>query len=221
SRHIPLRCGVVKGGFVFDSEGNESKQIDIIITNDGTLQFQNEITSGKSFNSIDGCAAVITVKSFLDKDALIDCMDNLASLPPLKNLAMSGQVENPKEMVQQLPQRIIFAYRGLGSKTIYDHMREYAKERKLADIQLPGLVIVNNSHYIEVIGQRGVPLITGEIIRNQVRRWEKNNPYFGGLMLFRMLVRIQHISTLSPHIILDWEPYLAGLARAAENHSET
>lgn len=36
-RHLPKRCVPVKGGFVFDHNGNRSSQIDIIITNDSRL----------------------------------------------------------------------------------------------------------------------------------------------------------------------------------------
>ena len=70
-KHLPIRCEVIKGGFIFDSLGNESKQIDLIITNDLTLQFKqfDDINStGKSFNLIDGCYGAISVKSTLDKN---------------------------------------------------------------------------------------------------------------------------------------------------------
>ena len=66
--HVPFRCNVTKGGFVFDSLGNKSKQIDIIITNDQTLQFK-ETSEDKTrqFNCVEGCYAVISVKSHLGK----------------------------------------------------------------------------------------------------------------------------------------------------------
>lgn len=29
--HIPARCNIIKGGFVFDSMGNKSRQIDLLV----------------------------------------------------------------------------------------------------------------------------------------------------------------------------------------------
>ena len=69
--HLPTRCSVVKGGFIFDAAGNESKQIDLLVTNDLTLQFRQFHGAadqiGKSFNCVEGCYAAISVKSTLDK----------------------------------------------------------------------------------------------------------------------------------------------------------
>jgi hypothetical protein len=58
NRHTPKRCASIKGGFIFDHLGNRSKQIDIIITSDSTLQFRSTLsnTYGKSFNCIEGCS---------------------------------------------------------------------------------------------------------------------------------------------------------------------
>src|SRR5436309_1734663 len=50
--HLPTRCQVIKGGFIFDSTGKESSQIDLIITHDLTIQFKQFSTNqkeGKSF----------------------------------------------------------------------------------------------------------------------------------------------------------------------------
>jgi hypothetical protein len=63
--HLPDRCAVSKGGHIIDSRNNESKQVDIVITNDLSLQFKeyrkNELE--KVFNCIEGCYCVISVKS--------------------------------------------------------------------------------------------------------------------------------------------------------------
>jgi hypothetical protein len=70
SSHIPARCNVIKGGFVFDSLGNKLRQIDLMNCNDQTFQFkQSQDNKTKSFNCIEGCFAVISVKSFLNKQS--------------------------------------------------------------------------------------------------------------------------------------------------------
>jgi len=82
-QHLPRSCAISFGGFLFDMEGNESKQIDLIILNDVSPQFNflNPNGQGKSFACIDGCVAVASIKSTLDSAKLIEALDNIASLP--------------------------------------------------------------------------------------------------------------------------------------------
>jgi hypothetical protein len=72
NNHIPIRCRVIKGGFVFDSNGDKSRQVDLIVTSDSTFQFKQSEnnTKEKSFNCVEGCLAVISVKSYLNKKEL-------------------------------------------------------------------------------------------------------------------------------------------------------
>ena len=82
--HLPKRCAIFKGGFLFDLEGNESKQIDLFITNDSTLQFKQfgrDDKNGKSFNFVGGCLAAFSIKSTLNKVGIIDSLENLGSIP--------------------------------------------------------------------------------------------------------------------------------------------
>jgi hypothetical protein len=59
-QHLPTSCHVTLGGFLFDSEGRESKQIDIIVVDDMAPQFNfhNRDGQGKAFAGVDGCVAV-------------------------------------------------------------------------------------------------------------------------------------------------------------------
>lgn len=214
--HIPKRCNIVKGGFVFDYQGVESNQIDLIITNDATLQFLDAPTE-KSFNAIEGCNSVISVKTFLDKDMLIDSIDNLASVPPPSNIQISSEVSNPEIMITQIPQKIIFAYGGLNPQTIYGHLSDHLKAKNIPLEKAPNMIIVNNSYYIELTGASGIPLVDGTIMEpNTYGLWIKeNNRYLGALALVHLLVRVQHISTLSPYLVIGWEPYLKGMALAS------
>jgi hypothetical protein len=84
--HIPTRCNVIKGGFVFDSTGSKSSQIDLMVCNDQTFQFKKSgyDNKTKSFKCVEGCYAVISVKSYLTKLSLIDSLQNLASVSTTK-----------------------------------------------------------------------------------------------------------------------------------------
>ena len=112
-RHIPNRCDVIRGGFVFDSKGNESRQLDLIITNDFTLNFKH--FAEKAFAPIEGCTAVISIKSYLSKAELFDALDGLHSMPPMPPLAINPQATNIKRL-GQLPLKNIFAFDGSSPK---------------------------------------------------------------------------------------------------------
>jgi len=51
--HAPSRCEVVKGGYIFDSDNRESKQIDLLVINDAAVRFTP--SGGKSFNAVEAC----------------------------------------------------------------------------------------------------------------------------------------------------------------------
>ena len=90
--HLPSSCNVAFGGFLFDQEGSESKQIDILITNESSLRFDfHKGGTGKSFACIDGCVGVVSVKSKLDSYQLTDSLSNIASIPDKQPLP-DGQI---------------------------------------------------------------------------------------------------------------------------------
>ena len=125
--HLPQRCKVILGGFIFDSEGKESSQIDLIVINDLTLQFNNlQDVGNKSFTAIEGCYAVISVKSNLDKNTLKDSLDGFSTIPKMPSLSINPSFKST--IPEQIPVRIIFAFSGLESNTIKSHIEEYYKK---------------------------------------------------------------------------------------------
>jgi len=117
-KHIPSRTKISKGGHLFDSQGNKSKQIDLLLTNDFTLQFsQSSESSRKTFNCIEGCVAALSVKTNLDKKNFYDSLDNLESIPLEKKFIKTNAfISNYDLLLEQVPQKIIFAYRGQSLK---------------------------------------------------------------------------------------------------------
>ncbi|MCP5361019.1 MAG: hypothetical protein H6908_00030 [Hyphomicrobiales bacterium] len=59
--HLPSSCNVLLSGFLFNMEGAESKQLDVIVTTDSSPQYR--YLDGKSFACVDGTVSVISVKS--------------------------------------------------------------------------------------------------------------------------------------------------------------
>src|SRR6266851_6958738 len=125
-RHLPKRCEVLKGGFVFDSSGNVSKQIDLIVTNDLTIRFRQ---MDKSFACIEGCYCAISVKTTLDKANLVNALENLASIPAMddKNIQFSSGLESPgnREVFRELPCKVVFAFDGLDVTTLTPHINQF------------------------------------------------------------------------------------------------
>jgi hypothetical protein len=85
-----------------------------MVCNDQTFQFRISGDNNKTqaFNCVEGCYAVISVKSFLNKSALIDSLQNLASVSTIKKIKINPLVTNSQDLINQMPLRIIFAYGG-------------------------------------------------------------------------------------------------------------
>jgi hypothetical protein len=74
--HLPSSCNVYFGGFLFNLDGEESDQIDVIVTSDICPQynFHNPKGRGKSFACIEGSLAVVSLKSNLDSTQLKEAL---------------------------------------------------------------------------------------------------------------------------------------------------
>src|SRR5688572_3026378 len=77
-QHAPSKCNVFLGGFLFDENGAESKQLDIIVTTDTAPRFDLHKRSGKSFCPVEGALGVFSVKSNLNKNELFDALAGIA-----------------------------------------------------------------------------------------------------------------------------------------------
>lgn len=135
-QHAPSKCNVFLGGFLFGSDGEESKQIDIIISTDTAprYNFNNQNGNGKSFGPVEGCLGVASIKSKLDKAQLFDALASIASIPATKPL---GQQLSPLLKIhdyEDWPYKIIYASDGLNSDTIMSHLKEFYVSNPLIPI---------------------------------------------------------------------------------------
>lgn len=129
-QHAPQCCGIFKGGFLFDSNGQESSQLDVIVTADSTPRFdlRNKDGAGKSFAHVEGTLAVVSVKSTLDKQQLFDSLLGMASIPPTPPL---GKRINPVAIIphyEDWPLKVIYASNGIGLKTILSHINAFYED---------------------------------------------------------------------------------------------
>lgn len=129
-QHVPSKCNVFFGGFLFDDGGQESKQLDIIVTTDTAPQFNlhKDGNSGKSFSPVEGTLGVVSVKSNLDKKETHDALLGIASIPPTKGL--EGRVNALLKIpaYENWPLKIVYASRGVDPKTLERHVGEFYRD---------------------------------------------------------------------------------------------
>ena len=208
-RHLPSRCSVIKGGFIFDSQGNESKQIDVIITNDATIQFRqfsDASKDGKAFSIIEGCIGAISVKTNLDKKDLLDSLDNLSSIPQTPDIDINPSLGN-KWLIKDAPLCVIFAFFGAEMNTTLQHLNEYYTTHKVPDNRKPDYIIVNNKYIIIHSGRKSIPKYDGTEIPPNTFYPLSTFKYVGAYSLWYVLTGFGALTSFSPHIFLNFDPY--------------
>jgi hypothetical protein len=128
---VPYKCNVFLGGFLFDHNGHESKQIDVIVTTDTVPRYFLPVGSDqKSFSPIEGVLAVVSIKSALTKEQLFDALDGVASVPLMTSL--EGRV-NPVLKIRDYenwPVKIVYSSSpGVSPETLLSHVNQYYSER--------------------------------------------------------------------------------------------
>ena len=167
SQHAPARCHAVRGGFIFDSEGRGSRQIDLIVTNDLTLQFRrfdDRSNPGKSFNVIEGCYAAISVKTGLSRGELFDALDNIRSIPPMPDPGGRFNPMGPrKDLYMNLPLKVVFSFEGPSKESVTKNLIEYYTKNSVPNNRRPDLIIVNNRYVIHHLIEAG-ELMDGTVV---------------------------------------------------------
>jgi len=161
--HAPSKCNVFLGGFLFDHEnGNESKQLDIIVTTDTTPRFNlhNRDGSGKSFSPVEGTLGVVSIKSTLNKAELEDALSGIASIPLTSSL--EGRVSFTVQIMnyEDWPYKVIYATNGINGETLLSHLTTFYNNH-------PEIPIHRRPNLIHVAGKYIVVRATpGLIIKN-------------------------------------------------------
>lgn len=167
-RHLPSFCNVIYGGFLFNIDGLESKQIDIIITSAFAPQYNFfvENGSGKSFVYVDSSLAVVEVKSSLNKDTLESSLHGFASIPqhlPMTNDRVYLRVNGAD--YENWPLKVLFACDGLSCDTIFGHLKAfYTEHPKIPPNRRPDLIHVLGKYYIWRPGSSPIKSREGRVI---------------------------------------------------------
>jgi hypothetical protein len=129
-QHAPAKCDIMFGGFLFQEDGRESGQLDVIVSTDTAprFNFYNENGRGKAFSCVEGALAVFSVNSTLDKAELFKALRNLATIPPTLPLGM----RIPRQFVisdyDDWPYKFIYASDGMNSESLKDYINEFYRD---------------------------------------------------------------------------------------------
>lgn len=158
NKHLPGPLEAVSGGRVLNIAGAISKQVDVIVTNHLFPKFgQHE----KTCVLAEAVAGVMSVKSTLDKAALEESIENVASVPAFseKALSLSNSSLIRPELQQQFfanwPFRVVFAYDGIDPDTLYKHALAYYQSYSGPKNLLPEMIIVNRKLCIRFLRDGG------------------------------------------------------------------
>lgn len=147
--HIPKSANIDLGGFLFDVAGNESKQLDLIITDSSSLRydFHNRDGGGKAFACVDGCIGVISSKTTLNKSEICETLENIASIPP--NTVLTSKNSDSRLDLSAMhdgPVKAVIAQKGIDPQALIGYVVEFYKAH-------PKIPLSRRPNYIHVLGQ--------------------------------------------------------------------
>lgn len=143
--HAPSRCNIFLGGFLFDTNGTESKQLDVIITNDTTPRFNlhNKGGAGKSFAHVEGTLGVVSIKSNLDGAQIKDALEGIASIPLTASLAGREVPGVEVKGYDDWPLKIVYASSGVSPTRLLMHILAFYQLRPhIPPVRRPNIIHV-------------------------------------------------------------------------------
>lgn len=121
-RYLPTNCDTFLGGFIYDSEGNTSKQVDVIVTNGNAPRIN--FPAGNRYNShLGGALAIAEIKSKINKNNLYDALKKCASLPRMPQ--SKGLFKIDDAIWEDIPYKVIVGYDGVHHDTLIQHITEF------------------------------------------------------------------------------------------------
>ncbi len=218
-RHLPKMCDVFLGGYVFDSNGTVSKQLDVIVTAGNTPVFQMDNWTHR-IAPLEGTIGVAEVKSNLDKNELYRALENCAEIPRMPN---PEGITHPLLKVGQprwndIPYKVILSYDAIEKETLYKHICEfYAQNKHIPLDRRPNLihvlgkyVLVRIAFDVQVCNPDGTPIT--EHIKEGWYRWfgHRSEP----MAIASSLHSIQHNSWIMNFSKFNYETWIDKIAES-------
>ncbi|MFO1153422.1 MAG: DUF6602 domain-containing protein [Rhodospirillales bacterium] len=150
-QHVPSKCNVFSGGYLFAEDGAESKQLDLLVTTDTIprFNFYNRNNDGKSFSPVEGALAVASIKSKLDKNELDDALDGIASIPASSSLDGRLPVGVKIHNYDDWPYKIIYASDGISGQHLLKHIEAfYGMNQSIPFGRRPNIIHVSGKYIV-------------------------------------------------------------------------
>jgi hypothetical protein len=146
--HLPRRLTASLGGQIISHTGSESGQIDVIVTNDLGVRFDE---NDKTFVTAESVAGAITVKSTLNESNLIDALKNLNSIPEPNGevFGFKTLVSSSKEVfLEDHPSLYVFAYEGINAELCLEYVKDFYNSNPEIPLRRFAKGIVVNKKYL-------------------------------------------------------------------------
>ena len=213
-RHLPDNCEVFRGGYLFNVNGETSKQIDVIATSGPTPRFEI-LPSIQAIAPLEGTICVGEVKTRLDRVRLYEALENFAALPLISNRekALNPSIGNvEEEFWWDWPYKVIFAYDAIDKATLFQYVSKFYEENKEIPHECrPSL--------IHVLGQYNImrKLKSISAVKVSGSQSSENTP-IGGYLLFdvapdlsalaMMFSSLQRRAFLAYHMIWPYDQWI-------------
>ncbi|MCY3801051.1 MAG: hypothetical protein OXG46_05700 [Chloroflexi bacterium] len=209
-RHVPKTCDVFLGGYVFSLDGNQSKQIDVIVTGGNAPRFR--LSAGNHYVApVEGTIAIAEIKSRLDKDSLQDALEKCDSIPrmPHSEGIVSPRLKVSKDKWQDVPYKVVFAYDGISADVILGHLTGfYNKNSQIPTGRRPNIIHVLGK-YVVIRTTPGTTVINpdGEPHANQpqVGQYKAFDTSPDVLAMSWMLPDLQKEAFVSNHLFFKYD----------------
>jgi hypothetical protein len=183
--------------------------MDILVTNQLSLRycFPTMEGGGKSFACVDGCVAIVSVKSTLSAGTLRDALANIASIPdkvPINSLLHSPDLNVPIEYYLDWPYKIVFAFKGWGSlaSLLKNIAKFYSENPDIPVYRRPNLIYVASKYTVYRMGARGA--VTPDGTRIEPYCYYGINEHPDAIAWLYANASIQEVAAIATHLYPDY-----------------
>lgn len=195
--HLPAWCNVDRGGFLFNWEGAESGQLDIIISSGYAPKFVPFMENGKSVREIEGVIGVTSIKSTLSKKSLIDALKEFARIPQMRT---SNQHVNPALKNVEMQSFVflhIYASACEDMGTLFHDLHNFYEENPEIPVNRRPDLIHSNSNGVIVKAKKGARYGEDALEEGRYYQLDFKTNFFG---LSYAIDEIRRRVALLPHI---------------------
>lgn len=148
NEHLPSTCHTFLGGYVFNSDGLESRQMDIIVAAGSAIQFPflSSDAGGKSFALIESSVGVCSIKANLNSKELIDSLHLFTTLPP--KAAVHADPRFGADEGLDWPFKIVYAAQGISSKIAISKLQDYYERNRVPHCLRPNVIHIGGKYAI-------------------------------------------------------------------------